>query len=397
MNQSPPPARRPRPGRRRLLRAAVAVLLVIAAVVACSVLIPPLRTAERTALLLPSFFVQWPVNPANWGAPPLQQATLDVSGPSEAGEPGGGTLHIYRPGSGRHPALVISLGAAPAQPDNPAVVRFLSGLAQSGIVAALLESPALDERYISPASPGLLVSAYQTIAVQPYVESSHVGFVGLSVGGSLALIAAADPRISDQVRLVEAFGCYNSLPAEIRAAVTHSFELNGEQVAWQPDPTTVGVTRLNVIELLAAPDERAQLNDLFNGGEQPPQPPASLSPGGVLAYRLLTATDPAQWDAVYAALPAGARAQLETLSPETHLAQIHAPVFLMVDRGDPYIPYVQSIQMDQALRADGRQPYFSEFTIFRHVEPTRATSILVLLRDVGRLYLHIDTLLSRLF
>jgi acetyl esterase/lipase len=390
-------ARAPRPAFRRRRRAGLVALLIVLAFIASSLLIAPVRTAERTALLLPSFFVQWPINPAGWFVPAIEQATIDVSGPPADGEPGGGTLHIVRPGSGRHPALLISLGAEPAPPDNPAVVRLMRGLAQSGIVAVLVESPALNGGYITPQAPPLLVSAYQTMAGQRYVEPGHIGFLGLSVGGSLELIAAADPRISGQVRLVEAFGSYNSLAAEIRAAVTHSFELNGQEEAWQPDPTTVRVARLNVIRLLA-PDDQAQLTSLLDSGASlSSQPPASLSPGGVLAYRLLTASDPAQWNAIYATLPADARAQIEALSPSAYLDQIRAPVFLMVDRDDPYIPYVQSVQMNQALRAAGHPPYFSEFSIFRHVEPTRGASLLVLLRDIGRLLVHVDAVLSRLF
>ncbi len=60
----------------------------------------------------------------------------------------------------------------------------------------------------------------------------------------------------------------------------------------------------------------------------------------------------------------------------------------MHDRGDPLIPYVESRRVRDRLTAIGKPPYYSEFAIFEHVDPTRGGSLRILLRDGVRLFLH---------
>jgi dienelactone hydrolase len=380
-----------RPSRARFWLVLVALAAILAGV-SCSVFVPPVRTAERTATLLPSFFVQLPVDPSGWISPPLEQSEISLGD----GYPGA-TLYVYRLREGRHPALIVSLGVEAAPPDNPAVVRFLRGLARAGIVAVLVQSPALDAGSLPSDAPDVLVAAFRAIAAQPFTDSSRIGLLGLSVGGSLALIAAADPRIRDQARLVEAFGAYDRLASLMRAAITRSIKIDGRTQPWQPDAITTNVVRMNLIDLLAEPSDRALLDPAFaSATTTPTQAPAGLSPEGLQVFRLLTATNPAQFDALYASIPAPVQAELDALSPENYLGQVRAPVYLMVDDGDPIIPYVESRQIQATLRRDGHPAYFSQFSIFRHVEPTRGGSLLGLVRDLVRLYAHVDAVLTRL-
>ena len=97
------------------------------------------RLAVREVLLFPSFFAGLPGSPLDrFSAEPV--ATV-VELPAVDGFV---RAHVYRPRSGRHPALVLSLGLDPAPPDDPRVVRLLSGLGRAGYVAILVESEALD-------------------------------------------------------------------------------------------------------------------------------------------------------------------------------------------------------------------------------------------------------------
>jgi acetyl esterase/lipase len=387
--------------RRRGLRAAFAssarlrvlavVLLAALACVSCSTFVPPVRTAERTVLLLPAFFAQSPVDPSAWLAPPIDQSEMRLG----AGERGA-ILHIYRPRGGRHPALIVSLGVAPAAPDDPAVVHLMRGLARSGFVAVLVQSPNLDAGHLEPEAPELLVSAFQTIAMQSFVDPRRIGLIGFSVGGSLALIAAADPKISSQVRVVEAFGAYDRLTSVMRATVTRTFEIDGRTEAWQPDSLAVVSVRRNLIELLTTPDDRVILDATFDAdGPAPTQAPAGLSSQGIEVFRLLTASDPVQWDALFALISTEARDSLDKLSPQDYLGRVRAPVYLMVDQGDPLIPFVESREIQATLRKAGHPAYFSQFAIFRHVEPTRAVSVVVLMRDLLRLFAHVNSVLER--
>ena len=60
---------------------------------------------------------------------------------------------------------------------------------------------------------------FQYLQQQPYVKQDKIGFIGVSVGAPLALLAAADPRINKDVAYVVSFGGYYN--ADRRAQGRH--------------------------------------------------------------------------------------------------------------------------------------------------------------------------------
>ena len=50
-----------------------------------------------------------------------------------------------------------------------------------------------------------LVGVFEYLEEQAYVDPERIGYMGLSVGGSLALLAAADERVAERVDYVVAF------------------------------------------------------------------------------------------------------------------------------------------------------------------------------------------------
>src|SRR5262249_44875329 len=119
----------------------------------------------------------------------------------------GGTGVLTLPGgTGPHATVVLSLGADPAPPDDPEVHRLTDGLARAGISTLLVRSQALIDGRVSPEAVPVLVGAFEALRADPRVRPDRIAFVGLSVDGSLSLIAAADPRIASHVWFVLAFG-----------------------------------------------------------------------------------------------------------------------------------------------------------------------------------------------
>lgn len=354
----------------------------------CWLLAPPAQGAIRTARLLPAFFVGLPVAPEAWGRddPLVSTEPLETTGDYAF-------LHVYRPPSGRHPALILSLGVNPAPPDDPRVVRLMSGLARAGLVAVLVQSSALDNDLITAEAPDLLVQAFKRVAARPDVEADRVGFVGFSVGAGLVSVAAADARIRDRVALVEAFGGYFSVE-ELVIAVTTGTIQEGEAVTpWTPDPLSRSVVTKNLVA--AIPDER-QRTAVYGALEGDPAAPARLSGHARAVYDVLTNADRARAAELYGRLPASQRNALASVSPVTHIAEMRAPVYLMHDRGDRLIPYTESRRYDAALVSAGREAYASEFDIFEHVDPTRGGKPLVVARDMVKLFMHIRAVLARL-
>jgi hypothetical protein len=368
----------------------LAIVLIAVAMVACALTLPASAGAVRTARLMPAVFAALPGGASGWLAPSVTAEVIELR-PA----PDWARLHIWRPAEGRHPALVVSLGVNPAPPDDPRVVRLFEGLARVGLIAVLVESAALNDDRITPAAPELIADAFEWVEGSLPVRDGRIGLLGFSVGGSLVEMAAAEPRISDRVTLVESFGSYNRMADMVIATTTGVIRYNGHEQVWRPDPTTVHVVRKNLISGVASPADRDLLARALLTGEAPLPEPSLLTGHGTQVLALLTNTDPARADALLSALPEQQRQEWEALSPAHALARVRAPVFLMHDRNDHLIPYVESRRARDILTAAGRAPYYSEFDIFRHVEPGGGTP-LILLRDGVRLFLHLYWVLRRL-
>jgi acetyl esterase/lipase len=367
----------------------ILVVLALAAglLAGCWLLAPPARGAVRTARLMPAFFAGLPVQPEAWGREPpaVSVEPIAASGPA--------SLHIYRPREGRYPALIFSLGVNPAPPDDPRVVRLLAGLARAGLVVMLLQSTALDQNLVTAEAPDLLVRTFERAAADPGVRADRIGFAGFSVGAGLVSVAAADARIRDRVTLVEAFGGYYNLEEVVAAVTTSSIREGDARRPWSPDPMSREVITTNLVAAVPEPSQQELVMRALAGDAVPL---TALDPAARAVYDVLTNSDPERAAELYARLPAALREGLRAVSPAAHIAGFYAPVFLMHDRGDPLIPYVESRRFRDALTAAGRPPYASEFDIFEHVDPTRGGSPLVLARDGLRLFMHIHAVLSRL-
>ena len=374
---------------RRLLVLGIPALAL--ALAGCALIVPASAAAVRTVRLMPAFFAMLPVDPSGWLAPDIVAETEELRG-----EPDWVRLHIWRPAEGQHPALIVSLGVNPAPPDDRRVVRLMGGLARSGLVVVLVESLALNEDRLTPAAPGLMVDAYERTVALPHVRDGRAGLFGFSVGAALVEMAAADPRIRDRVVLVESFGGYTRLPDVMAAVTTETIQYGDIVASWHPDPLAVTVIRKNLIAGVPSAADREALTRALVTKEAPLPAPEMLSgPGrGVLAF--LTNTDPARTGELLSALPRAQQEELEALSPLHVLGDVRTRVFLMHDRGDELIPYVESRRARDALAAAGNPPYYSEFDIFRHVDPTRGGKPHILIRDGVRLFLHAYWVLRRL-
>ncbi|MGH2583847.1 MAG: hypothetical protein ACRDJE_02930, partial [Dehalococcoidia bacterium] len=292
----------------------------------CWLLAPPARGTLRTARLLPAFFAGLPVEPESWGrdAPVVSVEPVETSGEYAF-------LHVYRPPSGRHPALLLSLGVNPAPPEDPRVVRLMNGLARAGLVAVLVQSSTLDQDLITAEAPELLVRAFEQVATWPEVEPERIGFAGFSVGAGLVSVAAADARIRDRVAVVEAFGGYFDTEDLAFAATTGTIRDGDGTRSWTPDPLTRSVVTKNLVAAIPEAWQREAVVAALGGDVAAL---AALRGHARAVYDVLVNTDPAQAPTLYARLPAAQREGLRAVSPVAHVQDLRAPVYLMHDRGD---------------------------------------------------------------
>ena len=373
----------PRPWRVRPWRwprAGLAVLAVGAVLLVVLAGTHPGRTAVRTLFFLPEIFPNAPVRPLTLISPTprCEELTLTYADAIALAD------LCYPPGAGPYGGLVLTLGVHPLPRDDPFLVRLSDGLARTNLAVLRTDSPDLGSGRIVPREIDGLVSAVRALQARPQVDDSRIGFAGFSVGGSLATVAAADPRVRDQVQLVNSFGAYYDAFAVLRAITSGRLE-NGQ--AWQPHPWTIHVFAEQIVEALPPGDEREYLQALLAKADPMPEAPAVLSPLGGMV-RALLAGEALDGEALLAALPAETRTALERLSPATSARDLRAELYVMHDVGDTLIPYTESRKLVANLPPGVLQRY-AEFQMFEHVYPRDPSELLGLLPELLELYAHL--------
>jgi hypothetical protein len=116
-----------------------------------------------------------------------------------------------------------------------------------------------------------------------------------------------------------------------------------------------------------------------------PDDVARLSPDGLAAYHLLAGDDPAHVDELIATLQPGAGDLLDSLSPSAVVGQLRAPIYLLHDHADPYIPFTEARAFDAALTALGHRHDYIELAVFSHTEVRAGNPLGQVIADGARL------------
>lgn len=340
----------------------VFALVVAVVIVAALALFRPLTTAIHTAAfaaqVLPS-----PVKPQSWLAGEPEHVFAEFT--RDDGSVGTGDIYVIPDGK-RRAGLVVFLGANAAGADDPDVINLGLALARVGFAVMYYWSPTMGERaQVDAGEIANVAAAFDHLRRQEFVDPNRVGLAGFSVGASFALVAAADPRIADDIAFVNAFGgYYDTADLLVQIAAGRAID-NGGDIPWQVDRLT-----------------RQVYDNMLT--------PESASPA---AQSLLQGVDSiAEARARYAELPESFRAEVDSIAPSHRIAQWspHTVMRVMHDRGDPLIPVGESRRLVQALRQERPDVpvYYTETDIFRHVRPDAATDLKSMLAGAFQLYRH---------
>ena len=374
---------------------AVVLGLVLAAVLLLT-LTHPGRTAVRTLFFLPEMFPNPPLRPLLLiSAPPHCEEVTLVYADTEAIAD-----LCYPQGTTQHGGIVLTLGVHPLDRHDPFLVRLHDGLARTNMAVLRVQSPDLSAGRIVPREIDGLVAAFEELQARPQVDPARVGLAGFSVGGSMSTVAAADPRIRDDVRLVWSFGAYYDAFAVLGAISDGHIRYDGVDRPWTPHHWTVHVFAEQIVGALPEGEEREYLTALLKEAAaareeqawEPAPPPLPLSPVGEMVYGLVAENGRVDGEALLAALPPATRDTFQRLSPAAHAANLRAPLFVMHDVGDTLIPFTESRKlMDSLPPAVPRQ--YDEFRMFEHVYPRDPAALLGVVPDVVQLYRHLYAVL----
>lgn len=340
-----------------------------------------LQAAGRTAVFFLKVLPMLPSRPVDWMTrkPVIER----VRYPTVAGEAEG---DLYRPpGDGPHPALVVCLGVVPFEVNHPQVPRLGGALARAGFATLLYWSPAMRDLRLSPDDVDDIALAYRWLIERPSIDPSRSGLLGTCVGGSFALMAAANARIRDRVSFVVAWAPYASMRTLARDIASATSTFDTEPAEWDVDQLTRKVyvrSLTDVLEPVEAQRLRTACAERSGRIDE-----GGLSAEGQAIYPLLTSLDAPAAEAALERLPAAMQARLDAMSPEEYLADIRAPLIVLAhDRDDRVIPISESRRLRAALAGRSGLRY-TEFTMFKHLDPTKVRlSRFALMRELAKFY-----------
>jgi hypothetical protein len=370
---------------RPLALAAIALVLLTLLVALTGT--PAGRAGIRALFFLPAMFPGSPLLPLNLvsSAPRCEEITLryaDVEAPADL---------CYPPSSGTHGALVLTLGVHPLDRHDPFVTQVTEALVRTDLVVLRPVSPDLTAGIIAPREVDGLVAAFQALQARPEVDPTRIGLAGFSVGGALSTVAAADPRIRDQVHLVYTFGAYYDARDVLGAISDGRVRAAGVDEEWTPHPWSVHVFVEQIVYAMPAGAERDYLAVALADPDAAGPPAFPLSPLGQMLYALAVEGQRVDGAALLAALPPDARDTFERLSPATVVDDLRAPLYVMHDAGDTLIPYTESRRLVASLPPDLPRRY-DEFHMFQHVTPRAPGELLGSFGDLMALYQHLDAI-----
>ncbi len=348
-----------------------------------------MRAVTKTAVFFLKVFPMLPSRPVDWVTkPPVVQK---VRYPSRFGQVEG---ELYRPSTaGPHPGILVCLGVVPFDVDHPQVPVLGKALARAGFAALLYWSPAMRDFRLDPEDLENIPLAYNWLIEQPFVDPSRSGLLGTCVGGSFALMAAADPLIRDRVAFITAYAPFSSMWTFARDIASATSSCGDERNPWQVDPLTRKVFVQSVTAVLE-PSE-AELLRSASTDENGQLTGSSLSADGQAVYSLLTVQNEDDAETALHGLPPIMQNRLTTLSPVNYLKDIRASLIVLLhDQGDQVIPVGESRRLHSAL-AGHTGIHYTEMQ-FSHLDPAKGKlPLFSLVREFGKFFVAVYPLFQQ--
>jgi pimeloyl-ACP methyl ester carboxylesterase len=282
------------------------------------------------------------------------------------------------------PAVMFVNGATPDGRAHPGVRRLAISLARAGYAVFVPDLPGIASGELSPRTLDAARECAIRAAEDGETRGSRIGLVGVSIGGTLALLVAASPELAARVSVVAAIAPFTDLERVMMLATTGVYPgADGRETYAVPPSLPLGLARSLVAALPQTPDVRALRSLLEQLDRTSPDPLGplrespcrSLGPAAATTQELLLNRDPSRFADLYAALPEDLRRVVRSLSPVRSAANLSAPIEIATAPRDKYFPLAESL----ALQREAGYVRITVTSALAHATPRMR------LKDVGAL------------
>ena len=140
-----------------------------------------------------------------------------------------------------------------------------------------------------------LVRAFQYMSALDAVDAERAGMGGICTGASLAMVAAEDPRIADDVKFINSFAGYYDARDLFKAIGGRSRFYGGGVAPWNPDSLTLRLFVNHLVGSIRSETNRALLERALESGEAlDPR----LSSEAIAVYKLAKGVAPDEVDSL---------------------------------------------------------------------------------------------------
>lgn len=282
---------------------------------------------------------------------------------------------LYRPvEGGTGTGIILVHGVNETGKDDPSIVWLADLLARAGFVVLTPDFLGFKSLTLRTSDVEELVGSIQYLAgPSTTIRPGRVGLIGFSYGAGPTIIAAADPRVRDQVQFVVSFGGYYDLQDVITFVTTGAYAFGDVQGRITPNEYSRWVFLRYNLQLISSTVDREILKEIAQVKARNPAADTgplatTLSPEGRAIYALLVNRDPERAPGLVASLPPAVRDQIRFLSPSRVIQGLKARLFVIHSDPDDYMPVTESLRLAATVEPRGNVR-LTLLRSFEHVRP----------------------------
>jgi dienelactone hydrolase len=282
---------------------------------------------------------------------PIQETLTELRTPA-----GAIRARVYEPaGIANPPGMVVVHGVHHLGIDEPRLVAFARALSSSGIRVLTPELPSLADYQVEPRSIDLIGAS-----AREFAQGMHqkVGVLGISFGGGLSLMAAANPQYERFIRFVVSVGAHDDLERVSYFFINnHIARPDGSVLQMAAHEYGPLVLIYSHVEHFFPPGDVAAARDalrwlLWENVEESRKQAERLSPASRATMELLYNHRGGVLAEEIRQVIAQHRAEMAAVSPDGRLRSLRVPVLLLHGAGDNVIPPTEMLWLERDVPAD---------------------------------------------